>query len=62
MLGTLDRKTGLCCSRALVNRVFREPQEVIVTSGERLRVTPGADAATLRIILEQVHHGYGIAC
>src|SRR5215831_2437702 len=32
-------------------RVHAEAVEVILTSGERLRITPGADAATLRLVL-----------
>lgn len=32
-------------------RVHAEAVEVILTSGERLRIAPGVDAATLRIVL-----------
>ena len=32
-------------------RVHAEAVEVILTSGERLRITPGVDAATLRQVL-----------
>ena len=32
-------------------RVHAEAVEVILTSGERLRITPGVDAATLRLVL-----------
>jgi hypothetical protein len=29
--------------------------EVILTSGERLRIVPGIDAATLRLVLSLLH-------
>jgi hypothetical protein len=29
--------------------------EVILTSGERLRIVPGIDAATLRLVLSVLH-------
>ena len=32
-------------------RLHAEGVEVILTSGERLRITPGVDAATLRLVL-----------
>lgn len=32
-------------------RIHVEPVEVVLTSGERLRITPGVDAATLRVVL-----------
>jgi hypothetical protein len=31
--------------------IHAEAVEVILTSGERLRITPGVDAATLRLVL-----------
>lgn len=31
--------------------IYAEGVEVIVTSGERLRIRPGVDAATLRLVL-----------
>ena len=30
------------------------PLELVLTNGERLRISPGVDAATLRIVLEAV--------
>jgi transposase-like protein len=35
--------------------VRAEAVEVILTSGERVRITPGVDAATLRLVLSILH-------